>query len=163
EAAFFPKPIQKPHPPIWIGGGRVAFDRIVRAGNGWIAPPRPTVGELARDITELKARAEQRHRDPAGIGVASGGAARSVDERLAQLGRELGRPQAGLGPPACGAWRALRSRIGAFLRRIGAAWLVGRMWRSRVPPMRDYRNWVEAYDTLTDADRALILRHIDTL
>ena len=30
-------------------------------------------------------------------------------------------------------------------------------------PMRDYRNWVEAYDTLTDADRALILRHIDTL
>ena len=29
--------------------------------------------------------------------------------------------------------------------------------------MRDYRNWVEAYDTLTDADRALILRHIDTL
>jgi GT2 family glycosyltransferase len=32
-----------------------------------------------------------------------------------------------------------------------------------VPPMRDYRNWVEAYDTLTDADRAVILRHIDTM
>jgi len=41
EAAFFPKPVQKPHPPIWIGGGRIAFDRIVRAGNGWIAAPRP--------------------------------------------------------------------------------------------------------------------------
>ena len=85
EAAFFPKPIQKPHPPIWIGGGRAAFERIVRAGNGWIAAPRPTVSELARDITELKALAERRYRDPVGIGVASGGAARSVDELLARL------------------------------------------------------------------------------
>ena len=85
EAAFFPKPVQKPHPPIWIGGGRVAFDRIVRAGNGWIAAPRPNVGELARDIAELKALAEGRQRDPAEIGVASGGAAGNVDELLARL------------------------------------------------------------------------------
>jgi probable F420-dependent oxidoreductase len=85
EAAFFPKPLQKPHPPIWIGGGRIAFDRIVRAGNGWIAAPRPTVGELARDIRDLKTLAERRQRDPAEIGVASGGAARSVDELVARL------------------------------------------------------------------------------
>ena len=29
--------------------------------------------------------------------------------------------------------------------------------------MRDYRNWVETYDTLSDTDRSLIRRHIDTL
>ena len=85
EAAFFPKPVQKAHPPIWIGGGRIAFDRIVRAGNGWIAAPRPAVAELARDIAELKALAERRGRDPAEIGVASGGAAGSVDELIARL------------------------------------------------------------------------------
>jgi probable F420-dependent oxidoreductase len=33
---FFPKPIQKPHPPIWIGGnGLAALRRAITLGNGW--------------------------------------------------------------------------------------------------------------------------------
>ncbi|HSE84278.1 MAG TPA: LLM class F420-dependent oxidoreductase [Thermodesulfobacteriota bacterium] len=33
---FLPKPFQKPHPPIWIGGnGKIAIERAVSLGDGW--------------------------------------------------------------------------------------------------------------------------------
>lgn len=33
---FLPKPVQKPHPPIWVGGnGKRAIERAVTLGNGW--------------------------------------------------------------------------------------------------------------------------------
>lgn len=36
DARFAPKPTQKPHPPIWIGGqSPVAIRRTVRYGDGW--------------------------------------------------------------------------------------------------------------------------------
>jgi probable F420-dependent oxidoreductase len=86
DAAFFPKPVQKPHPPIWIGGASDrAFERIVRVGAGWIAAPRPDLAALAADITRLRRAAEARGRDPAEIGVASGGGARGVDDLLSRL------------------------------------------------------------------------------
>lgn len=53
---FFPKPLQKPHPPLWIGGnGLVALRRAITLGNGWhpvgltpgeIQEKRRAVGEL---------------------------------------------------------------------------------------------------------------------
>ncbi len=36
EIDFLPKPVQKPHPPIWVGGeGRRAIRRAARFGDGW--------------------------------------------------------------------------------------------------------------------------------
>lgn len=33
---FSPQPVQKPHPPVWIGGNsRAALRRVVRRGDGW--------------------------------------------------------------------------------------------------------------------------------
>ena len=33
---FFPKPIQAPHPPLWVGGeARLARERAGRLGDGW--------------------------------------------------------------------------------------------------------------------------------
>ena len=38
EIKFFPKPIQKPYPPIWIGGNSdKAIRRAVKLGDGWHA------------------------------------------------------------------------------------------------------------------------------
>jgi probable F420-dependent oxidoreductase len=38
DIGFAPKPVQKPHPPIWIGGhSRAAFQRVVAFGDGWHA------------------------------------------------------------------------------------------------------------------------------
>ena len=87
DAAFFPKPIQQPCP-IWIGGGSpAALRRVARRGDGWIAAPRPTLDDLARDIDEIRRHAEAAGRDPRTIGVASGSGARSIDELLDRLPR----------------------------------------------------------------------------
>jgi probable F420-dependent oxidoreductase len=86
DAAFFPKPVQKPHPPIWIGGASAAaFARIARAGAGWIAPPPRDLPAFAADVQRLHAVVEAQGRDPGEIAVTSGGGARSVDELLARL------------------------------------------------------------------------------
>jgi probable F420-dependent oxidoreductase len=56
---FFPKPLQKPHPPIWIGGnGLVAIRRAIALGNGW-HPVGLTPGEIQerrRAVGEMRAR-----------------------------------------------------------------------------------------------------------
>lgn len=37
DIVFWPKPVQKPHPPLWIGGETLpSMRRAVRHGNGWI-------------------------------------------------------------------------------------------------------------------------------
>jgi probable F420-dependent oxidoreductase len=57
----WPKPLQKPYPPIYVGGGRRAFERIAQFGDAWLAnglPPgklEPLLGELresaGRDVS----------------------------------------------------------------------------------------------------------------
>lgn len=38
DVGFAPKPVQKPHPPIWVGGDSPgAFRRVVALGDGWHA------------------------------------------------------------------------------------------------------------------------------
>jgi len=49
---IWPKPVQKPYPPIYVGGGRRAFERVAQFGDAWLAnglPPdklEPMMGEL---------------------------------------------------------------------------------------------------------------------
>ncbi len=49
---IWPKPVQKPYPPIYVGGGSRAFERIAQFGDAWLAnglPPgtlEPMLGEL---------------------------------------------------------------------------------------------------------------------
>lgn len=45
-----PRPVQRPHPPIWIGGsGKPALRRVARVGDGWIPQATPP-DRLADDI-----------------------------------------------------------------------------------------------------------------
>ena len=74
---FEPKPVQKPHPPIWIGGeSNVALRRVARLGDCWYPigsnPTFPvgTVEELTTSIDRIKGYAEEIGRNPAEIGVA---------------------------------------------------------------------------------------------
>ena len=34
---IWPKPVQKPYPPIYVGGGSRAFERVAQSGDAWLA------------------------------------------------------------------------------------------------------------------------------
>ncbi len=65
-----PHPVQKPHPPIWIGGhSKAALRRVARLGDGWhpvganpAAPLRPA--EMRALLDELYRLTEAEKRDP---------------------------------------------------------------------------------------------------
>jgi probable F420-dependent oxidoreductase len=65
----WPKPVQRPHPPIYLGGhGPKALDRVVRYCDGWL--PIPTMGaKLLDDIADLRRRASAAGRDPASLTI----------------------------------------------------------------------------------------------
>lgn len=66
-----PKPVQKPGPPIILGGlTRGAVDRVVEYADGWLPIDAGRGPEgLARSIAELRAKAAQKGRDPSTISV----------------------------------------------------------------------------------------------
>lgn len=76
DLIFLPKPVQKPHPQIWIGGqSNPAIRRAARIGNAWhpvgavpAAPLEPE--ELAENIAYLRRHADRAGRDPELIDVA---------------------------------------------------------------------------------------------
>ncbi len=67
-----PKPIQKPHPPIWIGGnGSAALKRAAAYGDGWM-PLHQTPGEMAVKVRELDKAVRASGRGEHEVGVAIG-------------------------------------------------------------------------------------------
>ncbi len=73
---FAPKPIQKPHPPIWVGGeSPAALRRTVKLGDAWYPgnnnqqKPLDTPARLEAGIGELHALSEKMGRDPKTIGI----------------------------------------------------------------------------------------------
>lgn len=70
-----PKPVQKPHPPIYIGGkARNAFQRIVQWGDGWM-PNRTSPEEVRHGRNMLDELAEAAGRDPSTIDILAFGSA----------------------------------------------------------------------------------------
>ena len=58
DIGFAPKPVQKPHPPIWVGGDSPgAFRRVVTLGDGWHATSK-TPAELKEALDRLRAVAD---------------------------------------------------------------------------------------------------------
>ena len=68
-----PKPLQQPHPPIWIGGDSdAAFRRLARFGDGWhgqITASVPTLDAVAARIGRLRDSVRAAGRDPATVRV----------------------------------------------------------------------------------------------
>src|SRR5229473_195237 len=58
DIGFAPKPVQKPHPPIWVGGASpAAFRRVVTLGDGWHASPR-SMTEFRDGLAQLRKAAD---------------------------------------------------------------------------------------------------------
>ncbi len=75
--AFEPKPVQKPHPPVWVGGmSRPAMRRAVRLGDVWYpmlndqVKPLDSLQRLRAGIAAIRDLAEREGRDPDTVGVA---------------------------------------------------------------------------------------------
>lgn len=84
----YPKPVQKPHPPILMGGnGATTLDRVVEFCDGWL-PIAMRSDDLTERITELKRKAEAAGRDPNSIPVTIFAARpeRAAIEKLEQAG-----------------------------------------------------------------------------
>jgi alkanesulfonate monooxygenase SsuD/methylene tetrahydromethanopterin reductase-like flavin-dependent oxidoreductase (luciferase family) len=83
----YPKPVQRPHPPILMGGnGPTTFDRVVEYCDGWM--PIGSRGmdgvSLAEQIVLLKKQAEQAGRDPDSLNITSFGV-RPDPDQIAKL------------------------------------------------------------------------------
>ena len=67
----WPKPVQKPHPPIIVGGAFPhAARRAVAYGNGWIPiAGRAVYGDVAEQIPQLRQMASEAGRNPDEIAV----------------------------------------------------------------------------------------------
>ncbi|HUK89403.1 MAG TPA: LLM class F420-dependent oxidoreductase [Blastocatellia bacterium] len=65
----YPKPLQKPYPPIIMGGsGATTFDRVIEFCDGWMPVGLP-VSSLAGKIAELRQKSEAAGRDPKTISI----------------------------------------------------------------------------------------------
>jgi len=86
----FPKPAQKPHPPIIIGGmAKNVLRRIVAHADGWL-PNRITPAELETSRGELDAMAKEAGRDPKSISISVYGQApdRTLVQSLLSAGAD---------------------------------------------------------------------------
>ncbi|MGF6884168.1 putative F420-dependent oxidoreductase [Nocardia sp. GAS34] len=61
----WPKPVQRPHPPLWLGGwGPSTHERILDHADGWLAPTGIPIDELGRGIEQLTELAHRHGRPP---------------------------------------------------------------------------------------------------
>jgi probable F420-dependent oxidoreductase len=59
DAVIGPKPVQRPHPPVWIGGWRNSMLEITaEVGDGWI-PWNRTVDSYTKRMARIRDRAEE--------------------------------------------------------------------------------------------------------
>jgi probable F420-dependent oxidoreductase len=89
DLGFQPKPVQKPHPPIWVGGNSPgAFKRVVAYGDGWHATYLQPE-QLRASLDELRAAADAARRPFESIElsmrVASKGALKDTKQELIDL------------------------------------------------------------------------------
>lgn len=123
-ALMEPKPVQKPHPPIWFGGNHpAALRRAVRLGDGFFGAGSQTTSQFAEQVQVVRQELADVGRDPATFRIAKrvyihvADDAGQAQERLeAALARHYGRggwsDVALAGPPATCA---------AGLREVAAA------------------------------------------
>ncbi len=93
----YPKPMQKPYPPILIGGmAPNVLQRIVDHADGWL-PNRLTPEQLRQSRDELSQKAEQAGRDPESLSIMIYGQTpdRALIESLFEAGADgvIVRPQ----------------------------------------------------------------------
>jgi len=69
DVSMEPKPIQKPHLPIWFGGHHEnALKRAVKYGNGWMGAGSSSSDAFIRESAQIRSFLGEARRDPATFG-----------------------------------------------------------------------------------------------
>ena len=69
--AMEPKPVQKPHPPIWIGGNHpAALKRAVRIGDGFFGAGSQSTAQFAEQARTVRDEGAEQGRDPGNFQIA---------------------------------------------------------------------------------------------
>ncbi len=138
---ILPHPIQKPHPPIWVGGNsKRAIRRAVDLGQGWVPFPAPAI--LAK--------------------TARTAAMESVDDlkpRLAYMrdyAKEAGTPvPKDIVGPSFTPWARDPSQSAAFLDEVKKLAAVGATWINIQAPGKTRKEWCDNARRLADDVRQL--------
>jgi probable F420-dependent oxidoreductase len=92
NANLQPKPFQKPHPPIWIGGNSKAIMHVAaELGDGWI-PVLPTPQQLREGVFLIKKLMKKSGRKNTRLRVAFGGSGCTVIARDSSKVKKLAEP-----------------------------------------------------------------------
>jgi probable F420-dependent oxidoreductase len=111
----FPKPVQKPHPPVILGGfARNVLERVVAWGDGWL-PNRVTPEQLRESRATLDRMARDAGRDPASITISVYG--QLADRDLIKRFHDAGATRVVVRPNAV----KTESEMGAEIGRIADA------------------------------------------
>lgn len=71
DVSMEPKPVQKPHLPLWFGGHHEnALKRAVKYGNGWMGAGSSSSSAFIRESAMIRRFLDEAKRDPATFGVA---------------------------------------------------------------------------------------------
>jgi probable F420-dependent oxidoreductase len=110
----FPKPLQKPHPPVILGGlAKNVLKRIVAWGDGWL-PNRITPEQVRDGRATLDKLAQDAGRDPASLTISVYGQA--PDRDLVRRFLDAGATRVVVRPPAV----KTEAEMGRELERIAA-------------------------------------------
>ena len=83
----FPKPLQKPHPPILLGGnGPKVVDRVIAYGDEWMPNAMPDAGALQQRIRDFHASAQEAGRGQLGVTLYAAPAKAQAIEGYEQAG-----------------------------------------------------------------------------
>jgi probable F420-dependent oxidoreductase len=85
----WPKPVQKPHPPVLVGGdGAHTLQRVVEYGDGWMPIPGRSRMPLPERIAELNRLAAEAGRDRIPVSIFGASPQAEVVQNYAELGVE---------------------------------------------------------------------------
>jgi len=92
DATAEPKPLQKPHPAVWIGGNSDNIKKVVaEVGDGWI-PVLPTSRELNDGVLQIKEMMRCVGREPQPLQVAYGGSGCALIAENEETVKRLAKP-----------------------------------------------------------------------
>ncbi len=105
----YPKPAQRPHPPVILGGhARTVLDRVAEWGDGWL-PNRATPEDVKAGRARLSELARKAGRDPAALSISVFG--QPADRDLIRRYLDAGADRVVVRPPTASTEAEMRSGL----------------------------------------------------